>query len=315
MRKTLFAAAIAAVFMAGSAAAENPSFERFKDRVNAAQIENGVPEAERVVIREDGIAVPVQESEAKRAQLPKLNKDAEEAMKKVQNDPKKAIEKIVTIPASKIRAIAAKDGSILYIVDNGHFVFAGKLLDIWQQKELTTIAEVEDAVNRVSLDALGYDLWEYAAYKIGTGEKRAVIFVDPRCTWCHKLVDELYRDEAILKDYRFDIHVVPALGIESNDLAKKLYCQTETDPAKRLKVMLDGEEAINKLPQNPKCDRTPHDRSLMMAQLVGIHSVPYLIAPDGRFSIGKPADLRAFLEGKNVNPQPLEKPEAAKPAK
>ena len=36
----------------------------------------------------------------------------------------------------------------------------------------------------------------------------------------------------------------------------------------------------------------------MTATFLGVEAVPFVIAPDGRFSRGKPASLRGFLRGR-----------------
>ena len=46
------------------------------------------------------------------------------------------------------------------------------------------------------------------------------------------------------------------------------------------------------------CGQVPAQRALVTAQLLGIAGVPYLIAPDGRLQQGVPAELDAWLEGK-----------------
>ena len=68
-----------------------------------------------------------------------------------------------------MRAVASKDGTILYIADAGRFGFMGGMLDVWQQKELKTIDEIERATQRVFLDTMGYDKTTYAGYKLGHG--------------------------------------------------------------------------------------------------------------------------------------------------
>lgn len=308
-KNALFAALAAAGIFAGTLnAAEPTAFERFEAKVDRIQAEHGIAPEDREkveVIGRDGSAAQPAKEVRPAAPAPEAKEmiSAEEAIEAVENDPAKKLAKMVDLNVRSAQALAAEDGSILIMLGNGRFVVEGKILDIWQQKRLRTIEEIEDAVKRVDLTALGYELWDYADYKIGTGKKKSVIFVDAKCGWCHRMLKSMLADEALLKDYRFDVHVIPALGPESNELAKKLFCQVETDPTKRLKAMLGGPEVINALPQREKCNRAPHDRTLMMAKLLNIHSVPFVIAPDGRFSIGMPSDMRDFLEG-TVKPKP-----------
>ena len=55
-------------------------------------------------------------------------------------DPRAAnIEDMVKMPVKGLQAIQSK-GQIYYVSDNGRFVFSGQMIDIWQKKELNTLA-------------------------------------------------------------------------------------------------------------------------------------------------------------------------------
>ncbi|HJA17140.1 MAG TPA: thioredoxin fold domain-containing protein [Candidatus Duodenibacillus intestinigallinarum] len=122
------------------------------------------------------------------------------------------------------------------------------------------------------------------------------VFVDPLCGWCHKLMGEVVQDEELKQDYTFDFIVIAALGDESAQLAKRLYC-AEKVPERRFDLLLKGSEAIQALPEKSGCKNEALQRTAFAAQVLGVKAVPFVIAPDGRFARGKPADLRKFLEG------------------
>ena len=86
-------------------------------------------------------------------------------------------------------------------------------------------------------------------------------------------------------------------GTYFDELSKRLFC-SESDPSKRFEVLRGGREAIEKLPKpSSSCKAEGYDRTKMTSSFLGVQAVPFVIAPDGRFSRGKPANLRSFLEG------------------
>ena len=173
-KRTALAAALIGIVGCNAQAEEasqNSSLDRFKARV--AAIEEQYPEAKKAVVPELGKNVTTSDAKAKKVE--------ENDMASVPEAKIPEIEKVVNLGISSMRAVASKDGTILYIADAGRFVFMGRMLDVWQQKELKTIDEIERATQRVFLDTMGYDKTTYAGYKLGHGPKRTVLFVDPHC--------------------------------------------------------------------------------------------------------------------------------------
>ena len=262
-------------------AQSNASFERFKNRV-----ENIVKDHEK-------------KTEEKRAnveaKMGETDENDRDLLQSAEKTPK--IERIVDMGISKVRAVKGKDGTIMFIADMGRFVFTGSVYDLWQKKQLTTIDEISDAVSRIDLSGLNLRPEAMNLARVGTGKKHVTLFVDPLCGWCHKLMNEVVADVALKDEYTFDFLVIPALGKASDELSKRLFC-SETDPAKRFEVLRGGRDAIEKLPAvSQACKSEGYDRTKMTSTFLGVQAVPFVIAPDGRFSRGKPANLRAFLEG------------------
>lgn len=291
----------------------NPSLDRFNARLDA--IEAKYPQAKGIPVPE--IGRNMSNVEAKKVEVKTSTKEedqtvAKKADAKTTTSPADGevpgISKIVNLGITSMRAVASEDGTILYIADTGRFVFTGRMLDVWQQKELKTIDEIERATQRVYLDSMGYDKTSYSSYKLGTGSKRTVIFVDPHCGWCHQLISEAKADPELMKEYTFVFHVIPILGADSQTYAKKLWCSVATDEEK-LQAMLDGDEAVNALPASAQCDMDMQDRTVYLSKIIRVSGVPFVIAPDGRVSQGKPADLKAFLRGEEKSRQePKAKP-------
>ena len=262
-------------------AQSNASFERFKNRV-----ENIVKDHEKKTEEKRANV------EAKKGETDENDRDLLQSAEKT---PK--IERIVDMGISKVRAVKGKDGTIMFIADMGRFVFTGSVYDLWQKKQLTTIDEISDAVSRIDPSGLNLRFEAMNLARVGTGKKHVTLFVDPLCGWCHKLMNEVVADVALKDEYTFDFLVIPALGKASDELSKRLFC-SETDPAKRFEVLRGGRDAIEKLPAvSQACKSEGSDRTKMTSTFLGVQAVPFVIAPDGRFSRGKPANLRAFLEG------------------
>lgn len=275
-------ALFASLLIAGSASAAG-SYEEFKAKVAELAKEYNQP-------------VPALAGEDGKAEVKEAGPEEKlkEAVKKVP-----PIDKIVDMKVSKLRAIADKNGRIMYMADNGRFVIVGKLFDVWERRELKTINEISDAVSRVDLKALGFSADDARAVTVGEGKEVATFFVDPLCSWCHKLIEEVEKSDALKKDYTFKIVVIPALGTRSEELSKAFYCTSETENAKRYEALRKGDEGISSLPVpiDNKCDAEGYKKTLMASQAMGIEAVPFLVAPDGRYARGKPDDLASFLKG------------------
>lgn len=206
------------------------------------------------------------------------------------------IDKMVTIEANGIRAIQSKDGTLLYLIDNGRFAFVGSMVDVWNRKKLTSIDEISDAINHIDLKRMGFQIEKTNHITVGTGGKRVTVFVDPQCTWCHRLMKEIQDNPSYLKDYSWDFVVVKVLGDRSGLLAEKLACAKTTNQKEKFDALVAGPKAVDALEQVEKCDRTKVKNTELQRQALNIMSVPLVITPDNRFVRGKPSDLRGFLD-------------------
>ena len=274
---TVAVAAATAITAASSYAAG--TIEDFQARVNKIAAEKGVP------------APDVKKGLEAQARVDAQEEQTREALAKVS-----PIERIVAIDADVIRAIKSKDGKIMYLVDNGRFAFIGKMVDVWNRKELSTIEDIADAVSHIDLKRVGFKLDQVNHISVGSGAKQVVAFVDPQCGWCHKLVGELNANPDYYKNYTWNFVILQVLGDRSVQLSKKLHCAKTTDQDEKFKAFQGGFRAIEALEQQSDCDMTNFESTLTIARALGVQGVPMVIAPDGRFERGKPRDLKAFLE-------------------
>ncbi|AIJ10672.1 DsbC family protein [Edwardsiella piscicida] len=206
-------------------------------------------------------------------------------------DPRAAkIDSIITLPIKGMKAVDS-DGQIVFLSDNGRFVISGQLYDLWSKKPLSTISELQDVAERIHFKNFGMDVDTLNTVSMGHGKKEVVIFTDPRCDVCRKLIDEA---KSLEDEYTFKIIVIPALGDESNRLAKAMYCAKDKD--KVLGALQSN--ALESLAVKTPCDPGQYDQTLLTAHLIGIEGVPFIVAQDGRISKGRPQNLKAWLESK-----------------
>nr|AEZ49674.1 hypothetical protein pMR0211_0062 [Providencia stuartii] len=98
--------------------------------------------------------------------------------------------------------------------------------------------------------------------------------------------------KSLVDDYTFKFIVIPALGAESNRLAKNLYCAKDKTHA--LDALMNN--TLGSLPSKETCDPGQYDQTLLTAHFIGIEGVPFVVAPDGRVSKGRPKNLKSWLE-------------------
>jgi thiol:disulfide interchange protein DsbC len=188
------------------------------------------------------------------------------------------ISQIIELPIQQIRAVESSEG-LVFVGDNGRFVFKGELIDTWNKVPLRKMSEVSYAATHINLDTMGLDITELNTITFGTGNKRIVAFVDPLCPHCKSWLETAMSKQ---KEFTFHLIVVPVLGDESNRLAKLLYCAQSKE--KRFDAFRGG--SINDLSQDKKCNLKNYDKTLTVAQLFNIKEIPFFIAPDGRYKSG-----------------------------
>ena len=197
---------------------------------------------------------------------------------------------MIKIPVKTMQAVESK-GQILFVSENGRYVFSGQMYDLWaKEKTLSTMGQIKASVERLNLKGMGIDIDGLNTMVIGSGSKEVVAFVDPKCGICHKLMTDAKK---LGKDYVFKFVSVPALGEESNVLSKRLFCAA--DKSQRLDAFMNN--AIKTLTIQQKCDTGGYDHTLLLATLIPVDGVPFVVAPDGRTNRGYPGNLGKWLAG------------------
>lgn len=203
-----------------------------------------------------------------------------------------SINDVIKLPLQGISAVESDDGTIMFVSDNGRFAIIGELVDVWQAKTLDTMTDIQSAVEKINLRGQGIALERLNVATVGSGPKEVVVFVDPQCETCTSVMEDA---EKLTDQYTFRFLVVPAFGDESNKLARRYFCSSNTDD-ERYQALKNG--MIQSLSIKEKCPMDFYDQTLLIAHLMSVDGVPYIMSPEEKIFRGRPANLGDWLTGK-----------------
>lgn len=209
------------------------------------------------------------------------------------NAPK--IEDIVPLPISGLRAVVS-NGELLYMSDNGRFIFRGVMYDAWSQKALKTFDEMREAINRIDLAKMGIKVGDFKPLPLGHGKEHITVFVDPKCPWCAKLMGQIKDKPDLQSKYTFDLIPIPVLGEPSQKLVRELGCAKDRKSALEHLVREDYSQPLESVKE---CSLTAIQKSMVAAQILGVNGVPFMIHADGRVQKGMPKELNDWLVAKH----------------
>lgn len=186
-----------------------------------------------------------------------------------------------------------KDGQLVYMSSNGRYLFQGVVTDVWSRKKIKTIADVDYSETHIDLSAISLNIDKLNTIVMGKGKKTVVVYIDPLCQYCKKFLEAA---QSKTDEYTFKIVVIPALGDESNIHSKSLFCaENKSDALPKL-----FSRSMVEMTQKPQCDLAQYDLTLMSASMFKIKSVPWFIAPDGRYGSFSPDGVWDWLSNKGA---------------
>lgn len=161
---------------------------------------------------------------------------------------------------------------IAYVDATGQYFLFGRLFDLQAQRDLT--AERMDRTQRIDVSTL--PLQDAIKEVRGTGSRTLILFSDPDCPYCRKLDAEL----KTLNDLTLHTFLLPLPGLHPQARTKAIAIWCSPDRQKAWQAVLRNE--------TPKAKDCPHpvDRTIDLAQRLGITGTPTLIAADGRVNQG-----------------------------
>ncbi len=180
-----------------------------------------------------------------------------------------AVKEVRTTPMPGLYEVALVTGEVVYTNEAVSHILVGSLIDAKTRENLTE-KRLEE-LNRVDFAALPFD--QAFAIKKGKGERVFVTFEDPNCSFCKRLA----REVAMMDNVTQYVFLLPILGPDSLEKAKRIWC--DSDRAKAWQEwMIEGKAPA---PVPGSCDTRAIERNLQLGQKLAIGGTPAIILPDG----------------------------------
>ncbi|MEE4376376.1 MAG: DsbC family protein [Candidatus Competibacteraceae bacterium] len=180
---------------------------------------------------------------------------------------------------------------ILYLSEDGGFVFQGELIDLGNQANLT--ADRRNGLRAKAIDAVGEDNMVIFAPD-GKSQHTVSIFTDIDCGYCRQLHRQIadYTERGITVRYL----MFPRAGVDSESYKKavSVWCsENRKDAMTRAKA---GEEI------EPKSCDNPVEQQFALGSDLGVRGTPSIILESGEMVPGYvPADRLAQLLNEDGN--------------
>jgi len=201
------------------------------------------------------------------------------------------------LPITGLKMVKTGD-KVVFMSNNGRFAFyGGKLLDVWTQQEIKDLPDIDRIAKRIDLSRMKLNIDDLGAVTVGHGKGIVLVFIDPRCPYCAKVMKDL---QTLQARYTFKLVMVPILGQESQTVVVQLACQLASGDqtirdAVRQRLLTQNYAGLPT--DNPShCNKAPLQKAIVTAKLFGLPGVPFLIAPDGRTHSGAPEALADWLD-------------------
>jgi thiol:disulfide interchange protein DsbC len=195
------------------------------------------------------------------------------------------------VPGLFIVDATGKNGQrgMLYMDFSKSYIVAGNFLSI---ADKTNVSKREiTRLRRVDLTTI--PLTDSLVVGDPGAPKKLILFTDPQCPYCKKLHPELKKVVDADPDVVFFIKLMPLVKIhpDAYRISKAILCEGKLE-------LLEDSFAGKPVPE-PSCESDAVDRTLKLAQSLGIGSTPMLILPDGRMVPGyRPAeDILKMIKG------------------
>jgi thiol:disulfide interchange protein DsbC len=204
----------------------------------------------------------------------------------IPTDVLKGIEAMKPLPAEGFEVIQSQ-GRLLLVSTNGHFVVSGRIFDLWNTIEVHSVADV-DRTARIPLAHLGLTAQSLGGVSLGKSEAReaVTVFMDPGSPQSQQLLAPL---RELARQRRVDLVFVPAQPARAG-LSRAFICHPE---------MAKSFFESTRLPDPPAdtdpCGTGELQRARVTAQLIGVRTLPFSIAPNGATVSGVPKNYAQFI--------------------
>ena len=188
-----------------------------------------------------------------------------------------AIERSV-VPGLYIIDATGKNGKrgIIYMDFSKNYIVSGSFMSISDRKNVTKMEMLQ--LHRVDITSI--PLADSIVIGDPGAPKKMILFTDPQCPFCRKFHPELKKVVEADPDVVIFIKMMPLASLhpDSPRIARAILC------AGSLQLLEDS--FANKKVPDPTCESDAVDRTIKLAQELGIGSTPTLILPDGRVAPG-----------------------------
>jgi thiol:disulfide interchange protein DsbC len=187
-------------------------------------------------------------------------------------NPKLHVDSIAAAPIPGFRQVVA-GGQVVYVSDDGKYLFQGGLLDIAKQQDLSEVA-LTKVRGEVLKSVPAADRIVYGP--VGAAPKHSVVVLtDVNCGYCRKFHNDMaeYTKRGIEVQYL----AFPRAGLGSADYRTMVSVWCASD---RNKALTD---AKNDRPVPAKTCTTPVDMQYNAGQRMGLEGTPMILTSDGNF--------------------------------
>ncbi len=185
------------------------------------------------------------------------------------------------------------DGEVLYVSDNGNFMFVGDVYDVKQSARESLTENVRKQARLAVLNTIPESDMVVYTPTSGTIEHTVTVFTDIDCGYCRKFHTEM--NDYLAKNIKVRYLAFPraGLGSDSYKKAQTVWCSDNRQKAMDSAKLTNDFKAADKL-----CDSKVIDNSMELVRKIGLRGTPALILEDGTLLPGyMPADrLKATLD-------------------
>jgi len=205
-------------------------------------------------------------------------------------DPRIQVESIQPSPIPGFREVIAT-GQVVYVSDDGKYLFQGGLLDIAKRKDMS-----EAAMAKLRLEILKTLPVEDRIVFAPAGKPKhtVVVLTDIECGYCRKFHNDIaeYTKRGIEVEYL----AFPRAGLASPDYRNMVSVWCAPDRRKALTEAKSGRAVPSRT-----CGRTPVDMQYRAGQRMGLTGTPMILSSDGELVGGylPPDALLQQLEAKS----------------
>ena len=185
-------------------------------------------------------------------------------------NPRVVVEHVGPAPLKGFREVVA-GGQVLYVSDDGKYLFQGGLMDIANRRDMTEVAMAKVRKN-VLATLPQEDRIVFAPQ--GATKHTVVVLTDIECGYCRKFHEDIAKYNA--QGIRVEYMAFPRAGLGSEDYRKMVSVWCADD---RRKALTDA-KAGRSVPSRT-CARTPVDMQYRAGQRMGLEGTPMILAQDG----------------------------------